>query len=239
MSATHPPVEPRGEPRRRPFPIFGWIFVVLAVLAIGVAFAAQRIRWYASERLAYRDEFLTPDLDRYPMQRKGTSPESVRWAPDGIVFDPPTGASAYVELDASNLIREQSRFAGVVWRLIGNRRPPPVGLLEIEVAVHRRGGYVTILDWGNIVVQDTAQGVMMTVIDSQLFYTNYVLESSQSETPLIITIQHDRASSCIVINTVSRCVIPKNENRTFIRIGESKIDYEHSGSMILRRINYT
>lgn len=238
MSAPCPQVGAWGGSRRRTFLNVGAIFVVLAALVIGGALVAQRVQFYASERLAYRDEFLTPDLDRYPMERKGTSPESIRWAPDGIVFDPPAGVSAYVELDTSNLIREPSRLAAFMWRLVGNLRLPPVGLLEIEVVVERRGGYVTIVDWGNVIVQDTNQGVMMTAIDSQERYNNHYFESSISSTPLTIKIHHRTDNSCVTVKYMTLCDTPAHDNRKYILLGESRIDHEHNGAQILRRIHY-
>lgn len=213
----------------------GAVIVLLFVLSV---IAWQTARDQVIQR-GYEARFLTPDIDVYPWERRGEYPETITWTPEGIAFDPPAGSTAYIAMAARGTYWRPGLLPGLavgpLGRLFGSPRYELTSV-DVDAIVRLENAYFMIVEWGAITVQATTNGMLVTMIEPGLVYTNVPLLVDASVRQRV-RLSRSLNQSCVLVahESVCRETIPHKNDET-VWIGESRKNSEHGGSMLLERV---
>lgn len=211
-----------------------WILGLVAAAPICIGLSTRHVALHFSRdevSQAYKEEFLSPSLETYPMTRKGTHPEGIRWTPEGIRFDPPAGETAFLELDVRRI---RAPLGGrAIWTILpGVTRAEAFNRLVIDVSIARSANYTTIVDWDHVFIQETEDGTMVTMVEPGNQYKNAIITNEQHRRRTI-TITHGKINTCVEIQNSQVCMQPVNTGRNLIALGESRRDREHGGQVVV------
>jgi hypothetical protein len=215
---------------------FGSILLVVLIVVSGIAVQTIRHRVRAQ---GYEERFLVPDVDAYPWERKGEHPEAITWSPEGIIFDPPTGSTAYVAIPARGAYGRPGYLPGLAFGPLGRLITPTryeFTSVEVEVVVRLQNAYFMILEWGATTVQATPDGVLVTMIEPGLVHTNVPVGANTSVRQALLLARTSKGT-CVRVASQSVCretIAHKNDE--YVWIGESRKDREHGGSLLLNTL---
>ena len=218
-----------------------WWYVSGTILVLLVALSAIAVRT-ARDRLiqrGYEARFLTPDIEAYPWERRGEHPEAITWTPEGIVFDPPSGSTAYVAVAARGTYGRLGSLPGFAIGPLGRLlAPTPYTLtsVEVEAVVRLQNAYFMIVEWGATTVQATPNGMLLTMIEPGLVHTNIPLQVNSSVRQSIRLLRSSQGTWVLVeSHSICRNTISHNNDGN-IWIGESRKNSEHGGIMLLSQL---
>jgi hypothetical protein len=214
---------------------------IVALLLLSAASGFVYLRFISPpEPYLWVQNFPTPYLGELWWRMQGTDLLGLRWTPEGYRISPRAGQSAYISFDTTDAVIPLPTWRTRLRAAIGSVAPPSADRLTLDLVIDRRGNYLTILERPPLLIQVSQYGLMITLpdpADPKQLKNHIVPDTSRPEGSVW---QLERTGTTLIVTIDGReawrGVVPALDKG--IRLGESRTDPEHDGTLLIRSVKY-